>query len=147
MRTERQLSAGGVVVKRGEGGPEVALIAVGEPPRWQLPKGIVERGESPEATAVREVREETGVDASPLEALDPIDYWYVGTERDGSRVRYHKEVRFYLMRYVGGSVDDHDHEVREARWIPLAEAADRLAFENERRLVRLAATRLGAGSQ
>ncbi|HEX6535504.1 MAG TPA: NUDIX hydrolase [Gemmatimonadaceae bacterium] len=147
MRTERQRSAGGVVVRHGKRGPEVALISVGEPPRWQLPKGIVEEGESPEATAVREVREEAGVSASPLEPLDPIDYWYVGTARDGSRVRYHKQVHFYLMRYESGSVEDHDHEVREARWVPLDEAATRLAFENERRLVRLAATRLPGGDQ
>lgn len=146
LRTERQRSAGGVVVRDGARGPEVVLISVGAPPRWQLPKGLIEAGESPEITALREVREETGIAAELVAPLEPIDYWYVATARDGTRVRIHKQVHFFLMRRVGGSVSDHDHEVHEARWTALASAPEALAFDNERRIVQLAMERLAPGA-
>jgi 8-oxo-dGTP pyrophosphatase MutT (NUDIX family) len=138
-----QLSAGGVVVRRGAGGAEVALVAVGPLMRWQLPKGIVETGEAPEATALREVREEAGVDAALVEPLGAIDYWYVGDHR-GARVRFHKTVHFFLLDYRGGDVRDHDREVREARWVELDEAEAMLAFRGEREVVARAAARIGA---
>lgn len=144
MKTEQQRSAGGVVVRAGAHGPEIALISVGAPPRWQLPKGLIEPGEAPETTALREVREETGIEGELVAPLEPIEYWYVATARDGSRVRIHKQVHFFLLRAVGGSVSDHDHEVHEARWTALADAPTTLAFESERRVVRLAAERLAA---
>ncbi|HEX5831050.1 MAG TPA: NUDIX hydrolase, partial [Gemmatimonadaceae bacterium] len=133
----------GVVVRDGAAGPEVALVLVRPGRRWQLPKGIVEAGESPERTALREVREEAGVDAAIVAPLDTIEYWYAGDER-GRRVRFHKHVHFYLMRYVAGDVADHDHEVREAAWVPLADAAARLAFPSERRVVEQAIVLLAA---
>lgn len=135
------MSAGGVVFRRNGDRVEVALIAVGDPPRWQLPKGLLEPGEAPDATAVREVREETGVSAELLEPLDTIEYWYVATE-DGRRVRFHKFVHFFLLRATGGDVVDHDHEVREARWVEIGGAEHRLAFANERRVVTAAASRI-----
>jgi 8-oxo-dGTP pyrophosphatase MutT (NUDIX family) len=137
VKTETQTSAGGLAYREGDGGLEVALIAVGDPPRWQLPKGLVEPGESPETTAVREVREEAGIDAELVAPLDRIEYWYVGGKGE-RRVRYHKFVHFFLMRYLRGDVADHDAEVREARWVPLAEAEGLLAFENERKVVGIA---------
>lgn len=134
MRTETQVSAGGVVV-RGEGDAvEVVLISVGPQRRWQLPKGLVEPGEPPEQTAAREVREEAGVEADLVAPNDVIEYWYVAT-RGGEKVRYHKRVHFFLFRYRSGDVTDHDHEVNEARWVPAAEAPALLAFANERRVV------------
>src|SRR5689334_24183371 len=89
LPTVRQVSAGGVVYRRGDGagGAEVALIRVGPQQRWQLPKGIVDEGESPELTAVREVREETGINARLVAPLEVIEYWYVGDDRDGRRTR------------------------------------------------------------
>jgi ADP-ribose pyrophosphatase YjhB (NUDIX family) len=63
-----------------------------------------------------------------------IEYWYVGDSR-GHRVRFHKKVHFYLMKYLAGDVTDHDHEVREARWLPIDEAIERLAFTNERNVM------------
>lgn len=133
MRTEAQVSAGGVVI-RGEGeAAEVVLISVGPQRRWQLPKGLVESGEPPEQTAAREVREEAGVEADLITPIDVIEYWYVATR--GERVRYHKRVHFFLFCYRTGDVADHDHEVHEARWVPAAEAAEHLAFANERRVL------------
>ena len=137
MPTRDQVSAGGVVFRGAGGDAELALVLVGERRRWQLPKGIVDEGETPEVTAVREVREEAGVDAELVAPLEVIDYWYVATE-GGERVRFHKRVHFYLLAYRGGDVADHDHEVLEARWVPAAQAAALLAFDNERRVVERA---------
>ena len=135
-----QRSAGGVVAReRAGGGWEVALICVGAKRRWQLPKGIVEEGEPPEAAALRETREEAGVEADVVAPLETVEYWYVGSERGGGRVRFHKRVHFYLMAYRAGDVGDHDHEVVEARWVELGEAVRTLAFPSERKVLRQAA--------
>src|SRR5436309_14573932 len=117
-RTEAQVSAGGVVVRQVNNRPHVALICVGPSRRWQLPKGLVEPGEAPETAATREVREEAGVEADLVAPLETIEYWYVG-QRGAARVRYHKQVHFFLFRYRTGNVEDHDHEVHEARWVPV----------------------------
>jgi len=138
--TRRQESAGGVVFRQHEGVTEVVVIGVdarGEQ-RWQLPKGLVVAGEQPEQAALREVREETGLVAEILQPLETIEYWYNG--RGGAaRVRFHKFVYFYLMRYLQGDTADHDHEVTEARWTPIDEAARMLTFKSERKLVEQAA--------
>jgi 8-oxo-dGTP pyrophosphatase MutT (NUDIX family) len=116
---------------------------VGERRRWQLPKGTVDPGETPETAALREVREEAGVEAELLEPLDRVEYWYYATEAEG-RVRFHKLVHFYLMAYRAGDVRDHDHEVHEARWVPIEEAITLLAFENERKVVERALAKISA---
>lgn len=116
---------------------EVALILTHEG-RWQLPKGWVEQDESRERTAIREVREEAGVEAEVVGALDTIEYWYRSNYDPGEPVRVHKFVHFFLLRYVGGSTDDHDHEVQEARFVDIGEALRMLAFPSERKVVQLA---------
>lgn len=140
----RQVSAGGVVY-RSAGGlqPEVALVKVGPRGRWQLPKGLVDNGEAPEQTAVREVREEAGVGARLVAPIEVIEYWYVGDDRDGARVRFHKFVHFFLLEYVQGDVADHDFEVEEARWIALDDATDKLAFRSERKTMQRAVQMIG----
>jgi 8-oxo-dGTP pyrophosphatase MutT (NUDIX family) len=146
----RQVSAGGVVVRHAGAGLEVALIMPRGTQRWQLPKGLVDAGEAPETTARREVREETGIDAEVLSPIDSIDYWYVGTDRDGTRVRFHKSVHFFLLAYRAGDVCEHDHEVSDARWVPIAGAVDLLAFPNERAVVEKArrmTEKLGTGDE
>ncbi len=132
-----EVSAGGVVFRlRDDGGFDVALIRTHEG-RWQLPKGWIEDGEAAERTAVRETREEAGVDAEFVGPLDTIEYWY--TSRYGDEpARVHKLVHFFLLRYLAGSTDDHDHEVVEARWADIDEADRMLAFKDERRIVALA---------
>jgi 8-oxo-dGTP pyrophosphatase MutT (NUDIX family) len=137
LPTVRQVSAGGVATRRRRGGVEVVLIAVGTPPRWQLPKGLVEADETPEDAAVRETREETGIEAEVVAPIETIEYWYVGT-RDGARARFHKFVHFFLMEAQGGDVAHHDHEVHDAEWVRAADASRRLAFANERRVVEAA---------
>src|SRR3712207_5886270 len=134
----RQMSAGGVAFRRVGEAVQVALIKPRGTQRWQLPKGLVDPGEAPEVTARREVREEAGVDAELVAPIEEVQYWYVGTDRDGVRVRFHKSVHFYLLAFRGGDVRDHDHEVEEARWAPLDEAVELLAFKNERLVVEKA---------
>ena len=122
---------------------EIALISVGQPPRWQLPKGWIDSGETIEQAAVREVREEAGVETEVVELIDQVDYWYVETQR-GRRVRVHKFVHFYLLRYTGGNVRDRDHEINEARWVALDDASALLAFKSEKRVVERAQAMLAA---
>jgi 8-oxo-dGTP diphosphatase len=137
MRTLNQVSAGGVAYRKVDNRIEVALISVGFNARWQLPKGTVDKGEAHEVAALREVREEAGIEAEVITLLNTVEYWYFAS-LSGTRVRYHKFVHFFLMRYLAGDVRDHDHEVNEARWVEIGEAISQLAFENEREVVKKA---------
>jgi 8-oxo-dGTP pyrophosphatase MutT (NUDIX family) len=150
---ERETSAGGVVLRRAASGWELAVIepqkepslATGKGKRWQkmllaLPKGLVDAGEKPEQTAVREVAEETGLVAAPVMKLGDIKYVYVRSWGDKQRV--FKIVSFYLLRYESGSIDqiapEMRIEVKRALWIPFAEAERKLAYKGERDMVRRA---------
>ena len=131
LPTVEQISAGGVAFRKNESQLEVAIVAVNPSRRWQLPKGIVDAGETPEITAVREVCEEVGIETDLIAPIETIEYWYVG-DRQGERVRFHKRVHFYLLRYRGGDVANHDYEIAEARWVSVNDAAEMLAFKNEK---------------
>lgn len=135
MKTEHHRSAGGLVVRESL----ILLISTQEGKRWQLPKGHIEQGETPEEAAVREVREETGVTGRILAPLPPVEYWYI----EKGRRRVHKTVEYYLLSYVSGDTADFDaREVSGADWFSWEEGLARLSFENERRVV-LEARRLG----
>ncbi len=148
MPTLEQTSAGGVAFRRTGGGEsgslEIALILVGPQGRWQLPKGLVNAGETPETAALREVAEEAGIETALLEPIDVIEYWYYGS-RGAQRARYHKKVHFFLLEYVAGDVADHDDEVEEARWVNLEAALGMLSFASERKVVEKAVALLRKG--
>jgi 8-oxo-dGTP pyrophosphatase MutT (NUDIX family) len=135
----REFSAGGVVVRRMQGRPFVAVVRVRDE-ILALPKGHPDDFESAAEAAQREVREETGLETELVERLGDVKYWYV---REGERVM--KIVAFFLFRYRSGSVEDHDHEVEEALWIPLDEAPARLAYKGEREMAEAAISRVREG--
>ena len=118
---------------------EVALIRVLRArggTAWALPKGWVEQGEEPEQTAVREVREETGLQTRVLRKVDEISYqFYSRADHD----RISKTVHLFLLECLGGDTADHDTEVEEARWFPIEEASQRLTYKNEREALEKAA--------
>lgn len=152
----REISAGGVVVRQAADGWEMAVIepqkepSAGQPVAagrkksqkmiLALPKGLVDPGEKPEQTAIREVLEETGLSAVPVTKLGDIKYVYVRSWGDKQRV--FKIVSFYLLRYQSGEIDEIAPEMRievkRALWIPLAEAARKLAYRGEKEMVRKA---------
>ena len=154
----REFSAGGVVLRRMSGEWHIAAIepekegaASTRPlartrrktPRkvvFALPKGLVDEGEEPVQTAIREVREETGITASLVTKLTDIRYVYIRSW--GDRERVFKIVSFYLLRYQSGRIDDVTPEmrveVRRALWLPLEEAPIKLAYSGERQVVRKA---------
>ena len=123
----------------------VAAIRPGGKPEgtWALPKGLIGPGEGAEATALREVTEETGVAATPAGKLGDIRYVYTWA---GERV--FKVVSFFLFRYARGRLGDipaeHAHEVAEAAWLPLDEAPTLLAYKGEREMAAKALERLGS---
>jgi 8-oxo-dGTP pyrophosphatase MutT (NUDIX family) len=138
-----QVSAGGAAFRWKDSEPEIAIVKMKPKLRWQLPKGIVDPGEAPEVTAVREVREEAGIETERIALIETIEYWYRSV-RNGQPVRYHKYVHFYLLEYRSGDVSDHDHEVEEARWVSFDEAVEMLEFKSEREVVEKAQTMIEA---
>ena len=132
---KREFSAGGVVVRGTGSAREVALIS----PRrgiYALPKGHPDGEETMEAAATREVREETGLTAEPVDQLGEVRYWY---SLAGERVL--KTVTFFLFSYRSGRVEDHDDEVEWAGWVPLDKAPEQLSYEGEREIAMKALQR------
>ena len=123
-------ASGGVVRRRGERGPEIALVHRPRYDDWSLPKGKLDPGEGWEEAALREVREETGLRCALGEELTPVAY----TDRKGRA----KVVRYWLMDPQGGRFEPND-EVDELRWLPLEEAAELLTYPHDRELVEGAA--------
>jgi 8-oxo-dGTP pyrophosphatase MutT (NUDIX family) len=141
----REFSAGGVLVRRLRGRWVLAAIRPAGKPRglWALPKGRIEEGGAGEATALREVAEETGAHGRSLGKLGDVRYWF---NWEGERI--FKVVSFFLVRYEGGRLGDlppaFRHEVAEVRWLPLGDAPGLLAYGGEQAMVRKAIAVLDA---
>jgi 8-oxo-dGTP pyrophosphatase MutT (NUDIX family) len=138
MRTVNELSAGGVALAFDP--LRVAIVSArarNGSVRWVLPKGLVDKGETVEAAALREVREETGFEVELIEPGGDVEYWFV---LDGAR--HHKRVRFYVMRVTGGDPSLHDAEVEEVALVDPREALARMTHEDERRVVRQALSKV-----
>jgi 8-oxo-dGTP pyrophosphatase MutT (NUDIX family) len=136
-RRQSDFSAGGVVVR----GDEVIVIVPARRGRHDekvlgLPKGHLDGDETPLEAALREVREETGVETDPIDELGEIRYEY-----ERRNVTVDKRVVFYLLQYRSGELQ-HDHEIDEVRWMPLEEAVRRLTYEGERQIAASALSRL-----
>jgi 8-oxo-dGTP diphosphatase len=137
MRQEH--SSGGAVISSREGQPHVALIATRNRTRWGLPKGAMTAGETSEAAALREVREETGLEARIVKLLDTIEYSF----RAGDTL-IQKRVDFYLMDYIGGELEPQLTEVDDVEWVELSSAIRRASFESERKLLEMAMQELSS---
>lgn len=136
----REYSAGGLVFD--EHG-RVAIIARHSRSgylEWCLPKGHIEKGETPQQTAVREIHEETGIIGEVVDSIATIDYWFTGTSQ-----RVHKLVHHFALRQVGGELTvegDPDHEAEDAIWVDFADLDDVLSYPNERKIAWLYARKL-----
>ncbi|MGC4175387.1 NUDIX hydrolase [Demequina sp.] len=143
LPVSNEVSAGGIAIRVEDGVAYAACI--GRRNRagrleWCLPKGHLEGGETPEQAAVREVAEETGIEAEIIQQLGTIDYWFTGDDR-----RVHKVVHHFLLEAKGGDITvmhDPDQEAEEARWIAVRNLAAELAFPNERKMAQAAAALL-----
>ncbi|MCR6712207.1 MAG: NUDIX hydrolase [Demequina sp.] len=143
LPVSNEISAGGIAIRIEDGVAYAACI--GRRNRagrleWCLPKGHLEAGETPQQAAVREVAEETGIEAEIIQPLGTIDYWFTGDDR-----RVHKVVHHFLLEAKSGDIttaQDPDQEAEEARWIAVTHLAGELAFPNERKMAQAAAALL-----
>ena len=135
LRTERAVSAGGVVYRLSDRGPEVVLCGRDIGAIWGLPKGTPEPGESIQETALREVREETGLPVTLEDPIGDITYWFA---RPDEGVRFHKTVHYFLMRADGFDTSGHDHEYDRVEWHAGDAAVKRASYANEQQIVRKA---------
>ena len=137
VRNIHETSAGGLIWRRGVSDDfEVVLVRPAGKDAWCLPKGLIEKGETAEAAAVRECREETGLTVSPVEPLGEISYVYSRrSDGAGPLSRVFKNVYFFLMKFEGGDSAAHDREIDDVAWVGLNEAERRASYNSERALI------------
>src|SRR5437762_13536543 len=133
----REISAGCVVYRTNAGLTEVALIQPREREAWALPKGLIERGETPERAARREAREETGLLGDIQSKIDTIKYSYTAKWEDPP-TRIFKIVTFFLLQFTGGNLEDHDREVERVEWFPIDEAIRQASYKQEKDVLKKA---------
>ena len=133
-----EFSAGGVVVKDHK----ILVAQHSQHHGWVFPKGLIGdtvKGETKEATAIREVAEETGVNAEILDPLTPVTYWYVW---EGDKRK--KTVYYFLMKFVSGDITKHDNEMEAVEWLPVDEVANKLTYKTDKQVWEEAKKRLGS---
>ena len=129
---KNQVSSGGVIFRRYNNTVEIAMVAIKGGNVWCLPKGLIDKGEIPEKTALREVSEETGLKGRIIEKLGEITYWYY-IKNDNAKCR--KTVHFFLMEYVSGDIADHDWEVDTVSWFVIDDALKQVKYTGEREMI------------
>lgn len=145
-KTKLQFSSGGIIYRKQGRRVEVALIVRGEAPPFRkkrrdegkvfcLPKGKIEKPETPQETALREVEEETGLKGKIEKEIGKINYWFYSKEE---KTRIFKTVYFYLLKYESGSPEGHDFEVEEVKWLPIDEALKIMTYPTERKMMQKA---------
>ncbi|TAN45116.1 MAG: NUDIX hydrolase [Nitrospirae bacterium] len=134
-------SAGGVVFRFLDAAPQVVLIANKKNTVWTLPKGMIDRGEEREDTAIREIREETGLTGRVVEMLGEKSYWFF---LKNENLKCKKTVTYFLVEYVEGNTEDHNWEVDDARWFDLEEAMNTLSYKRDREILKEAGDRIWA---
>jgi 8-oxo-dGTP pyrophosphatase MutT (NUDIX family) len=139
VRTVQDVSSGGVITRLQDGQLDLVLVGRARPERWSIPKGTPIPGETLEQTALREVREETGLSVRILEPLGEITYWF-----SARGVRHHKTVHFFLLEATGGNTEDHDWENDFVAWLSEQEALRRMTFASEVGIVKRAIERTRA---
>ena len=135
IKRKKLSSAGGVVLRKRDGVIEIAVIRTKGNEKFQLPKGLLDKDESPEQAALREVGEETGLVAQSIGHLGSVAYTYSADYGSGVET-FDKTVDFFLMRFVSGETSDHDEEVEEARWIDIVDAEDLMLFDSEKEILK-----------
>ena len=123
-----QFSAGGITVK----GQEILLCQHSQHHGWVFPKGLIgdkNENESKEETAIREVKEETGIDGKIIKTLTPVEYWFV---YEGEKVK--KTVYYFLMEHVGGDIAQHDHEMENVEWLPKDKVEEKLTYKSDKKV-------------
>ena len=128
-------SAGGVIYKKSDSTFEIALIAIKDSTVWTLPKGIIDKGEKPEATAVREIEEETGLTGRVIDLLGEKSYWFF---LKGENVKCRKTVTYFLLKHLEGAIKKHCTEVDDAIWINIDEAIKQLSYKSDKDIVEKA---------
>ncbi|MFA7249244.1 MAG: NUDIX hydrolase [Dehalococcoidia bacterium] len=137
--SRRAVSAGGIVFRRADEGIEIVIVGRTAERLWALPKGTPNPGETLEQTALREVREETGLDVRILDTVGQVEYWY--TAPDGQRID--KTVHYFLMEPIGGDTADHDHEFDRVEWRHVSEAERLLTHRNQLPMLHRAWEQIG----
>ncbi|MCX7988856.1 MAG: NUDIX hydrolase [Thermodesulfovibrio sp.] len=129
---KRAFSAGGVVYKFEEGKLKILLIATKSGKVWSLPKGIIEKEESPKEAALREIKEETGVDGEIIDEVGEVSYWFIYENE-----KYFKKVKYFLVKYKGGEINP-DWEVDTAQWFSPQESLEKLTYKSDREILKKA---------
>ncbi len=145
IKTVFEISAGGVIFKKRGEEFFVVLILTKNGSVWTLPKGLIEKGEDPETAATREVKEETGCLGKVINLIDKIDIWFYSRE-NSNKIRHHKLIYYYLMKYIEGDTKDHDYEVDDARWFQIDRAIDMVTYKKDRQILKKAKRMLYEGT-